>query len=78
MVVHRAAEDAKARGKEARATQHRTTKLASVMDQLLAQQRGMGQAQQAHKANLQQQQQAVGDAAPRSMPHAPLAPLVQS
>ncbi|KAK9855115.1 hypothetical protein WJX84_008584 [Apatococcus fuscideae] len=79
VVVHRAAEDAKARGKEARATQHRTTKLASVMDQLLAQQRGMGfgslRRGQAHKIVLQR---GAEGAIPRGMPDAPLAPLVQS
>lgn len=36
LVVHKAAEDAKERGKEARGTQHRSAKLTVVMDQLLA------------------------------------------
>ena len=75
-MVHKAAEDAKGRGKEARGTQHRSAKLAVVMDQLLAQQRFPSEAQQAHKATLQQSGYPSG--APMAPVQAAMAPLVQS
>ena len=75
LVVHKAAEDAKGRGREARGTQHRSAKLTVVMDQLLAQQRSLGQAQQTHKANLQSGYESSGGLAPVQVG---MAPLLQS